>query len=387
MKGNRIVYTSDDIISLMREHLSGEMDELRQKELRAWTEESRANKDFFLKICSEHTFREHYDLWSQIDTRAAIRKFDRRTSGFIRQRWLIGTSVAAVILLGVILSFLLTGKEEYRVPEIVRTEIMPGSSKAVLIIAGKQQIELTEYDSLFVTLPDGHLATNRDKQLVYETGNSTITEFHELKTPRGGEYQVVLSDGSVIRLNSGSSLKYPVIFSGERREVELTGEAYFKVAKGTIPFYVKSGDMAVIVYGTTFNINTHLPGYIQTALVEGRVGITVKGKTEETILTPSQIADFNAQTLSVDVRQTDLFPYTAWTNGLFIFTNETLEQIMNTLSLWYDIDVFFQNPDLQQLHFTGCVKRYECMDQILGALSRSVGVKFSQQGKTLIISN
>lgn len=113
---------------------------------------------------------------------------------------------------------------------------------------------------------------NKDERLIYKSENSsTLVQLNELKIPRGGEYEVALSDGTIVRLNSASSLKYPVVFGKEHRKVELTGEAYFRVSKDTVPFLVQVGDMTVKVYGTTFNINSHLDRRIQTALVEGKI--------------------------------------------------------------------------------------------------------------------
>ena len=144
------------------------------------------------------------------------------------------------------------------------------------------------------------------------------------------------------------------------------------------------GGLTVRVYGTVFNINSHYCDRIQTALVEGKVSILLGGK--EFMMNPSQLADFDVSSGTLDIRDADLTPCLAWTKGLFIFNNQTLGQIMSTLSLWYDMEVFFQNPVLEQLHFTGCVRRYEAIDNILKALSESVGVKINKQGKTLTVS-
>ena len=179
-------------------------------------------------------------------------------------------------------------------------------------------------------------------------------------------------------------MRYPVAFGKEKREVVLKGEAYFQVAKGKAPFYVQVGGLTVRVYGTVFNINSHYCDRIQTALVEGKVSILLGGK--EFMMNPSQLADFDVSSGTLDIRDADLTPCLAWTKGLFIFNNQTLGQIMSTLSLWYDMEVFFQNPVLEQLHFTGCVRRYEAIDNILKALSESVGVKINKQGKTLTVS-
>lgn len=380
-----------DLIQLFMEYLGGEMEVSHRERLMHWVEESEENRLLFERVCFGHTLEDRLKKRERIDVAMAIREFDRQIGrgawGKTRKRYVL--SAAVVILLvsiggGVLWLNRLNLKD--RQGEGM-AEIVPGSAKAVLVLANGQEVKLASQDSLWFDLGEGKSVVNRDERLTYDKAEmAEVLQYNELKIPRGGEYQVVLSDGTSVHLNSASSLKYPIAFGKEKREVELTGEAFFEVSKDSVPFLVRMGDMTVKVYGTTFNINGHFENTIQTALVEGKVGITVKENSNEYLLTSSQLADFNTQTGSVNVRQTDLTPYYAWTKGLLIFNNETLEQIMSTLSLWYDMEVFYQNPMLKELHFTGYLKRYDRIDIILKALSQSVGVKFNQQGKTLTIS-
>ncbi|MEG0797116.1 MAG: DUF4974 domain-containing protein [Odoribacter sp.] len=383
---------NDRIVRLIGEYLTGEMDGTHREELMAWVEKKKENKIFFEKICTGNGYSHRWEIRKRIDILNAINTFDRRTSAPIvrriyPRRWMTYAAMAASVVIILILSLFALRDEQDRKPVVAQVEITPGSSKAVLILSDGKEVGLGSEDSLNVNLGSGIRADNQGQRLVYEGCAPEELQYNELKTPRGGEYQVVLSDGSVIRLNSGSSLKYPVAFVGDKRTVELSGEAYFEVAKSTVPFLVKVGDITVKVYGTSFNINTHTEGRIRTALVEGKVGITVKGNTQEFILNPFQLADFDTKKQLMDIYETDITPYLAWTNGLFIFNNETLGEIMNTLSLWYDIDVFYQNQDIQTLHFTGCLKRYDDIGIILKALSQSVGIQFKSDGRTFIIGN
>lgn len=381
--------TDTDIVRLLCEYLTGRIDDSHRQQLQAWIEESKEHRLFFERIYNDRTFVARWKLRQQISEEAAIRAFDRRTRGravATLRRWAYA-SIAAGVLLIAGASLLLLRQQSPEPTVVAGTELFPGERKAVLILANGVKMQLAPQDSLSVSLgADAHLC-NKDRQLVYQGKAADSVQYNELQIPRGGEYQVVLSDGTTVRLNSGSSLKYPVVFGKDKREVELTGEAYFKVNKATVPFLVKVGEMKVKVYGTTFNINSHAADRIQTALVEGKVGITVAGNQEEYVLNPSQVAEFDVSSGNVRIQTTDLEPYVAWTQGKFIFYNESLQQIMSTLALWYDVEVFYQNPSLQDLHFSGCVKRYEQIDTILRALSQSVGVKFNRRGKTLIVSD
>lgn len=378
------------IIRLLSEYLSGEMTDSHRAELMLWLEEKESNRQFFDRFCEDRSFRCRWELRQSINTDAAISVFDQRTrkaSGMHHwKKRLIYTGVAAMLMLALGVSLWRYIRVPVDEPGVTPAVIQPGSSKATLILSDGQTMNLMEKDSISVRLGSGTQFTNKDNRLVYHGEQTETLQYNELQIPRGGEYRVILADGTAVRLNSGSSLKYPVAFGKEKREVILTGEAYFEVEKSTVPFLVRVGDLTVKVYGTSFNINTHIENRIQTALFEGKVGITVNGAEKEYMLAPSQLADFNVQSGDMDICERDLSPYLAWTKGLFIFNNKSLAEIMTTLSLWYDMDVFYQNPALQELHFTGCLKRYDDIGQILRPLSQSVGVKFSQQGKTLTIS-
>ena len=190
-----------------------------------------------------------------------------------------------------------------------------------------------------------------------------------------------------MHLNSATELKYPVVFDEEKREVHVSGEAYFEVKKEeNRPFYVVVDGMRIRVYGTSFNVNTQRDGFVQTVLVEGSVGIMAEGMAEECRMIPSQLAEYNKERSLIEVKEVEVEPYVAWKDGFFVFEDESLEQIMNTLSLWYDVDVFYVNPQLQGLHFTGHMRRYDQIDNILKAIGSAVGVTFSVKDRSIWIS-
>lgn len=377
------------ISRLIALHLSGLITEAEEQELQDLLTKYPEEKNLFSRLSEDRTFKEQYIRQTTRDTEEAIRKFDRLTGGqrnIVRRKLL--WSSAAVILLGMMIGGIWTIKVQTRqtpLPEtrIAAREILPGNSKAILKLADGQTIHLS--DSLSEMLISDHINLKKG-ELVYSGKSTDIKEYNELVLPRGGEYRLVLSDGTVVRLNSGSTLRYPVSFSGKQRVIELTGEAFFEVATDTLrPFCVKTAGVTIKAYGTTFNVNTLTPGHVYTALVEGSVGISAGESGQEYRMQPSQLADFNHHTRKVDIRTTDLSPYIAWTKGRFVFVNETLEQMFNTLGLWYDFDVVFKQEALRQLHFSGSMKRYAEIGQITDAISYTVGVKIRQEGKTLII--
>ena len=212
-------------------------------------------------------------------------------------------------------------------------------------------------------------------------------QHYELITPRGGEFKITLPDGTFVHLNSNSKLRFPKNFAPDKREIFLSGEAYFEVSKDTNkPFLVIAEDVQVKVYGTTFNINTLLGNQIQTTLVKGSVGIRVQDSSQEYILKPSQQAIVEKTDGNITIREVDTTPYTAWTEGIFLFDNERLETILDKLALWYDVELFYQNESVKDVRFTGYLKRYDNIDVILNAIESTVSATFHIKERTIIIN-
>ena len=224
--------------------------------------------------------------------------------------------------------------------------------------------------------------------LVYS--DSVVSEYVDtnvLRIPKGGEFKLQLADGTRVYLNSATDLRYPVAFTGSERRVYLKGEAYFEVAKDAEhPFIVVTDDVQVRVYGTSFNVNTLGADGVRTVLVEGKVGIRGQDSDREYVLKPNELAfyDWNSRDMKIETVDPDL--YTLWRKGIFVFERETLENIMNILSLWYDMEVFFQSESAKKLHFSGHMKRYEQIDNILKAIKSAVGVTFTIKDRTICIS-
>lgn len=197
----------------------------------------------------------------------------------------------------------------------------------------------------------------------------------------------MLSDGTKVYLNAASELKYPVQFDSKKRQVHLSGEAYFEVTRDTNrPFYVVTDAVRVKVYGTEFNVNTYGVGGTQTTLVSGKVGIRGKSSGREYMMEPSQLAEFDVNGEFKGIRNVNVGTYTAWKEGFFVFENEGLEDILNRLARWYDVDVFYGSEKVKGYHFTGHMEKYEDVEIILNAISKMVGVHFTIKDRTIVIT-
>lgn len=260
----------------------------------------------------------------------------------------------------------------------------PGSSKATLTLGDGSVITLDSAGNQ--VLQQGAAAIHlKGGQLSYDVqGNDAVISYNTLKTPRGGQFQVKLPDGTGVWLNAASSLRYPTAFRGKERLVEVTGEAYFEVVKNAaMPFRVKvNGDAAIEVLGTSFNINAYEDeAEMQATLLEGAVRVT-KG-ANATVLKPGQQARVGA---SINVmNDANVAQVMAWKNGVFDFNNMGLKEVMRQLARWYDIDVEYkgQAPGTE---FWGKVGRNLTLSQVLKGLE-GTGVHFEikDNGKKLVV--
>jgi ferric-dicitrate binding protein FerR (iron transport regulator) len=216
----------------------------------------------------------------------------------------------------------------------------------------------------------------------YEETTRAMGATHRVSIPRGGEVSAVLGDGTKVWLNSRTELSYPVHFSADLREVYLEGEAYFEVAKDGRPFVVHAGGLDVRVLGTEFNVNTQTAGTVKTVLVTGSVEIVSGGEIVR--LSPNQLATYRDGKFSV--RRVDVTPHVAWKDNNFVFDKERLENIMETLSLWYDMEVIYENELVKETRLTGDLERYEDVWKLLYFFERtSEGLHFEIVGKTVIV--
>ena len=311
-----------------------------------------------------------------------------RKSRRMTLRWSVAASV--ILFIGLFVGRMVNewrNLDEMRM--LAETErIVPGV-KAELILSTGERVVLnqqcvsiegvneTGIQNDSVTGLNYTMAKVQGEELVYNT----------MRIPVGGFYQLALSDGSKVWLNSMTELRFPVAFTGEERKVYLTGEAYFEVAPDSKhPFIVVTEEgMEVKVYGTEFNMSTYQHGVVQTVLVSGKVGIRVNATGKEVMLAPRQMAEYSEKTGMVRVEDTDPYRYIAWKDGEFVFERETIEEIMERLGRWYDVKVFYENESLKQKRFTGVISRYEDIEQVLRLIEGPATLRFEVKGNVVTV--
>lgn len=273
--------------------------------------------------------------------------------------------------------------------------IVPGSSKAILVLSNGARIALSDSAGPQIIEKDGSRVSKLARQLVYQSGASGQgdgDQYNTLITPRGGEYAVILPDGTKVWLNADSRLYYPTRFTGNERKVELKGEAYFEVVHNAAqPFEVIVNGLKVTDIGTRFDIRAYgdEPA-IKTTLVEGKVKVENMNTTAGTpvLLHPGSQAVTPVSGGETKIVKTDTDDVIGWKNGLFIFDGESLGAIMSDISRWYDVNVQFDNPAEQQLHFTGSIRKYGEIQTVLQLLALTGEVRFTIEGrKVSVIKN
>jgi len=384
---------SDRIVRLLQLYLLGDITEEERQELEDWCEEAPRNRKLFEQICQEDLFSKERYVYEKIHDTKAFSVFEKRvrkvSSRSIGNWW----KYAAVLLFPILVVGswkLMHETEQVSIVASSVAPIQPGCSQAVLVLDDGRKVFLKEEEEGVISEDKEITVTGEKDRLVYtssEGKNVDEIRFNELEVPRGGEYKVRLADGTLVYLNSATRMKYPVKFDEKERKVYLSGEAYFEVAKDPErPFFVEMEGVEVRVYGTSFNINTHQKGNIQTVLVKGSIGVKVLSSGMESVIRPGQMAEFKQGNTKVDVKDVNVAVYTDWKDGIFRFENQRLEDILAVLSNWYDMNVFYQTVSVKELHFSGYMERYKDVSVILEAITLSTGVTFSIQGKTIIVS-
>ncbi|MBV8390634.1 MAG: FecR domain-containing protein [Mucilaginibacter sp.] len=325
-------------------------------------------------------------LRQKIDNR--IDKAERQIVPIYKRRYL---QLAASILLFLALSvfFLNRLKHEPAKLSAQNHDLAPGGNKAILTLADGSKINLNNMkNGAFTSQPGVHII-KQSGELSYKAAetnsNPAEVSYNTLTTPKGGQYQLTLADGTKVWLNAASSLKFPTAFNGNERVVELTGEAYFEVVHNAKqPFKVKTSGQTIQDIGTQFNVNTYSDENASaTTLVEGSVKIyDAKGQT---MIKPGQQFLLKANGLSEVTSDVDINEVTAWKNGMFQFNNASIQTIMRQIARWYDIEVEYKGPT-PDYTYHGKISRNSNASQVLKILELS-GINFTIEGRKIIVKS
>lgn len=265
---------------------------------------------------------------------------------------------------------------------------VPGTAKAILILESGKQMELINGQNFYLQKDSSIQINNNNNILKVEVSGfrkDLPENYSTLSVPKGGEYQLVLSDGSKIWLNSDTKLRFPDRFNGNQRVVYLEGEAYFEVAPNAkMPFIVSVRNLKVEVLGTKFDVKAYREDrMIYTTLLSGCVETSNQQSGQSVILHPNEQCLFDATKQQMKKRSVDAATFIGWKDGRFIFENEPLEEIMKQLCRWYNVEVTYQSPELAKYCFTGNTGRFDQLSSLLYLIEKTYPISFSINGNSI----
>ena len=378
------------IARLIARYLSDEIGEEEQAELTRWRDESPENERLFQEICKEENIKQNMqkrqtfhaeDGWEGVQRKIQRHRFRHRILNICKYAaiFIFPVAIATVAIYK-------SGNEPQPLSQ-VEEQIVPGGKKAVLILDNGEAIDLKSTSGVELKEKDGTVIQVDSTVLNYQQAPARTSEklaYNKVNVPRGGEYQLMLSDGSKVQLNSMSSIRFPVQFAQDCRLVELEGEAYFEVSKTGQPFIVQTKGMKIEVLGATFNISAYANEEYQTTLVSGSVKVQTENGSNR-ILKPSEQACITPGSNQINVRNVDTAFYTSWIHGKINFKDQRLDDIMKTLARWYDMDVVYENEATKELRFGCYVNRYNEITPLVKLLEQTGRVTVTVEGKTIKI--
>lgn len=389
--------------SLIKKALLGEANEEERLVLEQHLSDHPELKKIYEELQDSEELKVAFSSYQDYSSEKAYNRFlqqiqqkEDETSSKIRRMKNWWYAVAAMIVLAVGISFY--ALYHYQpTDEVIEQmiQINPGSPQATLTLPDGSKIDVQDkeidvvVDGVQVKYKQGVLSyqptvTTQQQQHEEANTNESPVQSNELVIPRGGENTVLLADGTTVHLNAGSKLTYPVRFAGKRRIVALEGEAYFDVEKDEEhPFVVQTRFGEITVLGTEFNVNAYNDADVcYTTLVQGKVNFTVSDQKSVTLLPGEQAI---ASSGRIEKRVVDLEEYIGWAKGVYVFNNRPLGEIMQTFERWYDIQVYYEDPALRDLTYSGNLKRNNTINAFLDALEMTGDIYYKINGRTILI--
>lgn len=387
---------------LLERYITGSIDDNELAELRELTELSAPDVQQSIQRWLESreadpAYNPHQ--WQHVLGRitSADRQEEKKVVPVYKRAWFRYAAAAAVIIIAGLGYWSSNGKMENETTghqPVVQKEVPPGKDGAILTLADGTTVVLDSMGNGMVARQNGSHVVLEDGKITYYAASATVAvTYNTMTTPRGRQFNITLPDGTRVWLNAASSLRYPTVFNGSERKVQVTGEAYFEVVENkNQPFRVETGKgIEVEVLGTDFNVNAYddEPS-INTTLLEGSVKVVSRNSPEENgntvVLKPGQQAQHSNTEVekSLRVRQVDLDEVVAWKEGAFSFNDADLKAVLRQLSRWYNVDIEYAGDISEKDRFTGKLGRSLTLADLLAEM-KEYDVKFRIEGNKIVV--
>lgn len=385
--------TKFDVAILVGKYLANNLTEEEKAYLSYWLSLSEKNCAWFERVTSESYQIEKGKATRSINVEEGWKALELKREFRLGERchriyWMRYVAMFVLPLAITVLLHQVYYSREDKV-EMVQT-ITSGTSKAILILADGLPVVLEQQQERTLKESDGTKINVLKEHISYESGVDDKQEksvYHELVVPRGGEFSLTLSDGTVVFLNADSRLRYPVKFDRTSRVVELEGEGYFQVARDEqAPFTVKTSKMQVRVLGTEFNVSAYAEdSVIQTTLVQGIVQVTSESNSKQVILQPGEQAELNREDGALHVSQVDVSSTIAWKDGRLCFQEKSLGEIMRIVARWYDVEVVYLDEEVKSYLFGCNFNRHVMVESLLKIFEATGTIDIRVDGQKIFI--
>ncbi len=373
------------IVALIEKYLKGTSSHEENAWVEKWLDSRSEFSDWSWKD-DNHKKEIQQEIFDNIDdeiVRTLSKPSKRSIHGYKR-------TIAAMLIVGLAFGFWFITENKQSIDLDLTKSVVPGTKAASLKMGNGEVIYLDDREEGLLSQLDNVEITKEAGGLIHYNASESISSHrvveNTLFVPRGGQYQITLSDGTRVWLNSETKLIFPTRFVGKERKVKLFGEAYFDVAKNVNqPFIVESGKMEILVTGTEFNVSAYEGASESfTTLVEGSVEVYNKAK-ENIRLIPGQQAYLSAESMEIQKRHVDLNTIASWKKGYFTFDYQSLEEVMNEISRWYDIDYQIVGKAKRVEKLGGTFSRDKSLDELLNYLEQLVDVKINRIERSVIL--
>ncbi|RKD85153.1 FecR family protein [Mangrovibacterium diazotrophicum] len=380
--------------ALIVKYIKGEITDTELTELDAWIGASASNKQLFESLLLEENFEIRRSHSSKVDLDKAYQQLQRKIA--IRQKpvaktrvlnWKRFSAVAASILIPLAIGVVVFMQTE-RQPRPQVATIEAGNHKAQLFFSSGERIELDENTTDTIYKDNTSLVADHG-MISYSNEKAVEAQINRIVVPRGGEFQMVLADGTKVWLNSESELVFPTVFNEATRSVEVSGEAYFEVTKNKEkPFIVKTGGQQIKVLGTAFNVRNYSEEERAiTTLVEGSIALTPDAMAlGSVLLSPGEQTILDFATVGISKQSVDVSEFVSWKEGEYIFKSKPLVDVMNELARWYDLDVEFGDESIKRSVVTGKFKRVNTFNAFVDLLDKIEVAHFEISGNKVTIT-
>lgn len=387
-----IISQNKRICYLIAKQLWEGLDDAERRELEAWRLLGPENEMLYRKLTNREKVSRYVEKRATIDVKKYAMAYDREIGLSVRGRmnklWGYAATILVLCVIGV--TIWMNELKQNEANQLAQVTIEPGRAKALLVLDDGLEIELDDHKTSKVLEESGIVIVNDSSRVEYRPASRMGEKevMNKIIVPTGGEYNLILSDGTRVYLNAESVITFPKHFTGERREVTLEGEAYFHVtASKEHPFIVKTKDMDVMVTGTEFNVKAYPDEMnVQTTLLQGVVTVfSGFEKKEKVEIKPNQQVEWCRDSVKMRVREVDPDLFMAWKNGRFIFRQDRLEDIMRTLARWYGVEVVYLDESVKSMLFAGKLDRSEEITPILDVLRTTDKLSVDVKGKKIVI--